>query len=115
MTNKPSKKYTIYFARQWLEEVLTMCRAFRGFLYHLRTSGHLNSRYTAMDCEVSEMTVENLLRIEVNLAMQMDEKDFYQHWEQLGRMIYLFADEHGDEFNRQYSKKHKTKNVKTEK
>jgi len=81
----------------------------------LRTSGHLNSRYTAMDCEVSEMTVENLLRIEVNLAMQMDEKDFYQHWEQLGRMIYLFADEHGDEFNRQYSKKHKTKNVKTEK
>lgn len=38
-------KYTIYFARRWLEEVLTQCRRMEGFLNHLRRDAHLNSRY----------------------------------------------------------------------
>ena len=93
MNNKQTDKHTVYFARQWLEEVLTMCRKTKGFLYHMRTSGHM-SYY---------------LRIEINLAMIDTEEDYLKHWMDLGKMIYQFASEYGDEFNEQYAKQQKPK------
>ncbi len=96
---------SIYFARRWLEEEFTQCRRIKGFLHFLRTSGHLHSRYTSFEFDEKKYTVENLLRIEVNKAMELDEKAYFEHWNRLGKMVYDFANEHGDEFNEQYGKK----------
>ena len=43
MNNQQSDKHTVYFARQWLETLLTWCRGRRGFLYRLRICGHMHS------------------------------------------------------------------------
>jgi len=51
-----------------------------------------------------DLSVENLIRIEVNKAMIQDYDDFMEDWKKLGEMIYSFADEQGDEFNKQYKK-----------
>ena len=87
--------------------MLTQCRALRGLLYMLRTHGGLNPRYTKID-EKADLTVENLIRIEVNKAMMQDCDEFMRQWNKLGKMIYTFGEEYGDEFNKQY-KKTKTK------
>lgn len=105
MNNKQNLKHTIYFARRWLEDVLTACRGIKGFLYNMRTSGHMSWRYTSMECQPDDLTVEQLLRILVNMAMIMDEADFQKLWQRLGTSIYHFADEYGDEFNRHYARK----------
>lgn len=92
-----------FFPRLWLEEVLTQCRAVVGLLRQLRTDGGLHPRYTLMDDD-HDLSVENLIRIEVNKAMIQDYDDFMEDWKKLGEMIYSFADEQGDEFNKQYKK-----------
>ena len=97
-------KYTIYFARRWLEEVLTQCRRMEGFLNHLRRDAHLNSRYTSLDFDVKKYTIEKFLRIEVNIAKEFDKEEFYEHWQHLGDMIHNLAIKHGDQFNRQYER-----------
>ena len=91
-----------FFPRLWLEEVLTQCRAVVGLLKQLRTDGDLHPRYTLIDDH--DLSVENLIRIEVNKAMIQDYDDFMEDWKKLGEMIYSFADEQGDEFNKQYKK-----------
>lgn len=91
-----------FFPHLWLEEVLTQCRAVVGLLRQLRTDGGLHPRYTLIDDH--DLSVENLIRIEVNKAMIQDYDDFMEDWKKLGEMIYSFADELGDEFNKQYKK-----------
>ena len=49
---------------------------------------------------------EHLLRIEVNKAMELDETQFLKYWIHLGKIIYVFANEHGDEFNKMYENHH---------
>ena len=100
-------EHIVYFPRQWIAEVLTQCRALRGLLYMLRTQGGLNPRYTKFD-DNQDLSVENLIRIEVNKAMIQNYDEFMRQWNKLGKMIYAFGDEYGDEFNKQY-KKTKTK------
>ena len=104
MNNKQTDKHSAYFARQWLEEMLTMCRGIKGFLYHLRISGHMSWRTTSFDKTSSHLTIEVFLRIMVNLAMVRTKGEFFERWNRLGNMIYAFANEHGDEFNEQYAK-----------
>lgn len=96
--------FTTYFPRQWLEEVLTQCRIVAGLLSQLRTEGGLNPRYTKIEDD-NCLSVENYLRIEVNKAMIQDRKGFMKDWNRLGEMIYTFANDQGEEFNRQYKKK----------
>ena len=65
-------KHTVYFARQWLEDVLTQCRQIAGLLQHFRTNGHINARYTSLNMEdedIRKYKLEYLLRIEINKAM----------------------------------------------
>ena len=76
MNKNQRAKHTIYFARRWLEEEFTQCRRIKGFLHYLRTCGHLHSRYTSFVFDEKKYTVENLLRIEVNKAMELDETEF---------------------------------------
>jgi len=95
------------FTRQWLDVVLSHCRRMRGFLLHLRTKGHLNPRYTSFD-DKHKLDVEKFLRIEINLSMMMDRDEYFKHWTEMGTMIYEFANEYGDEFNKIYETK-KTK------
>ena len=90
-----------YFVRRWLDHVLIRCRSVRGFLQHLRTYGHMNSRYTSLDDNIM-LDIETFLRIVINLAMVMNKKDFNNFWMELRNMIYEFADEYGDEFNKAY-------------
>ena len=62
------------------------------------------------------MSVENLIRIEVNNAMIQDYEEFMRQWDKLGRMIYTFGNEDGDEFNKLYkrndTRKYKMSNLK---
>ena len=106
--------HSIYFARRWLEEEFTQCRRIKGFLHFLRTSGHLHSRYTSFEFDEKKYTVENLLRIEVNKAMELDETAYLEHWNRLGRMVYEFANMHGDEFNKQYGRNENQNENETE-
>ena len=65
-------KHAVYFARQWLEDVLTQCRQIAGLLQHFRTNGHINARYTSLNMEdedIRKYKLEYLLRIEINKAM----------------------------------------------
>ena len=109
MNNKQRDKHIVYFARQWLEEVLTMCRKTKGFLYHMRTSGHMSYRKTLFNISPGKVSIEDYLRIEINLAMIDTEDDYLRHWTDLGKMIYQFASEYGDLFNEQYAKQQKPK------
>ena len=109
MNNKQTDKHTVYFARQWLEEVLTMCRKTKGFLYHMRTSGHMSYRKTLFNISPGKVSIEDYLRIEINLAMVDTEEDYLKHWTDLGKKIYQFANEYGDQFNEQYAKQQKPK------
>lgn len=106
MNKIKSTKNTIYFARRWLEEEFTQCRGIKGFLRFLRTNGHLHWRYTSFDFDEKKYKVEHLLRIEVNKAMELDETQFLKYWIHLGKIIYVFANEHGDEFNKMYENHH---------
>ena len=51
------------------------------------------------------LDIETFLRIVINLAMVMNKKDFNNFWMELRNMIYEFADEYGDEFNKAYETK----------
>ena len=109
MNNKQTDKHSVYFARQWLEELLTMCRRTKGFLYHLRRSGHMSYRKTSFDNTADHLTIEDFLRFMVNMAMVHTAEEFFKYWNILGEMIYEYANEHGDEFNEQYAKHNKPK------
>lgn len=104
MNKQQRPKHSLYFARCWLEEEFNQCRRRRGFLHFLRVNGHLSWRYTSFNFDEKKYTVANLLRIEVNKAMELDEPEYMNDWMRLGKMIYDFANEHGDEFNRMYEK-----------
>lgn len=104
MNKQHKTEHTINFTRQWLDVVLSHCRRMRGFLLHLRTKGHLNPRYTSLDDKIM-LDVETFLRIEVNLSMVMDRDEYFKHWTEMGTMIYEFANEYGDEFNKIYETK----------
>jgi len=105
MNRHHESKYSVFFARRWLEEVLIQCRRMKGFLHFLRKVGHLHYRYTSFDIDEKKYTVENFLRIEVNMAMVLDESEFYKNWSKLGRMIYDLANNNGDEFNEKHEKR----------
>ena len=51
------------------------------------------------------LDVETLLRIEVNMAMEQDREIFMAQWNKLGVIIYDFANEQGDDFNKLYERK----------
>lgn len=102
MNGKQKPKH--HFARQWIDEVLVRCRNVRGFLLHLRTKGHLNERYTSLNDEIM-LDVETFLRIEVNLSMVTDREAYFEHWTEIGTMIYEFANEYGEEFYKIYETK----------
>lgn len=104
MNNKQSDKHAAYFARQWLEELLTWCRGRRGFLHRLRTCGHMHGRISSNNQNISKFSLQTLIRLLVNIALECTEKEFMELWNKLGIMIYQYADEHGDEFNEQYAK-----------
>ena len=104
MNNQQSDKHTVYFARQWLETLLTWCRGRSGFLYRLRICGHMHGRMSSSELDVGKFTLEKLLRVAVNIAMECTEKEFFELWTNLGHMIYRYAEEHGDAFNEQYAK-----------
>ena len=104
MNKQRKPKHTVYFARQWLEDVFIHCRSLKGFLLHLRTHGHLNPRYTSLHDETM-LDIEKFLRIEVNLSMVEDKDDFLNHWMKIGIKIYEFGNEHGDEFNKLFMSK----------
>jgi hypothetical protein len=95
--------FITFFPHRWLAKMLTQCRTVVGLLQQLRTEGGLHPRYTMID-DNNNLSVENLIRIEVNKAMIQDCKDFMYDWNKLGEMIYSFANEQGDEFNKQYKK-----------
>jgi hypothetical protein len=103
-------KHAVYFARQWLEDVLTQCRQIAGLLQHFRTNGHINARYTSLNMEdedIRKYKLEYLLRIEINKAMWQEKDKFMEHWNALGHIIYEYSDKYGDEFNKQYESKRK--------
>ena len=103
MSKRQKSEYVILFPRRWLAEVLTQCRTVGGLLSLLRNEGGLHPRYTKIDCD-HDLSVENFIRIEVNKGMIQDYNAFMKQWKELGEMIYNFANEHGDEFNKQYKK-----------
>ena len=37
--------------------------------------------------------------------MMMDRDEYFKHWTEMGTMIYEFANEYGDEFNKIYETK----------
>ena len=104
MNRRQKNKLAHYFARRWLEEVFTQCRRIEGFLRHLRMSGHLNCRYTSFDFDEQRYKAESFLRIATNMAMVLDEQEFFEVWDRLGQMIYEEGSNHGDEFNEIYGK-----------
>ena len=55
MNTQQRKEHTVYFARQWLEKVLTQCRQVKGMLKHFRREGHLNYRYTSLKMDNEEI------------------------------------------------------------
>ncbi len=101
-------KHSSLFSRQWLEEVLIQCRRVKGLLFHFRSQAHLNPRYTLYDTEI-DLDLDTILRIEINKAMVQDENQFMVEWNYMGKMIYEYGNEHGDEFNKQYEKTLKRK------
>lgn len=106
MNNFQHYKHTTYFARLWLEKVLTWCRRRRGFLYRLRTCGHMHCRLTLLGKDPQKISIEDFLRIQVNMAMEFTKEEYFEQWNELGNMIYSLAEESGDEFNEQFCRKH---------
>ena len=96
----------ICFPQQWLNVVLTQCRAVGGLLRHLRMAAGLHPRYTKPDAHI---TLDQFIRIELNKGMLQDHSDFMHDWDILGELLYEFGYEHGDEFKKQ----HKRMNTKT--
>ena len=51
-------------------------------------------------------TIENLIRIMINWVMMFDSyEEFQRVWEKLGRLLYDYSNEHGDEYNDKFRKK----------
>lgn len=51
-------------------------------------------------------TIENLIRIIINWVMMFDSyEEFQRVWEKLGRLLYDYSNEHGDEYNDKFRKK----------
>lgn len=51
-------------------------------------------------------TIENLIRIIINWVMMFDSyEEFQRVWEKMGRMLYDYSNEHGDEYNDKFRKK----------
>ena len=87
-----------------LQEVaLTQCREVGGLLRHLRSAAGLNPRYTKVDSDKA-IGFDKFIRIELNKGMLQDEEDFMKDWINLGKLIYGFGNECGDEFNLLYKK-----------
>ena len=109
MNTQQEQKYTKYFARQWLEDVLIHCRSCRGFLLQLRIKAHLNSRYTSLS-NGKMLDMEKFIRILVNMVMVFGREEFMKIWIKLGEIICDFAEHHGKEFNDMYGKAKNKKN-----
>ena len=90
------------FPQRWLNTVLTQCRTEGGLLHHLRNEAGLHPRYTKIDAHVS---FDQFVRIELNKGMLQDYKRFMRDWNALGKLLYKFGNEHGDEFNKQYKRR----------
>lgn len=51
-------------------------------------------------------TIENLIRIMINWVMMFDSyEEFQRVWEKMGRLLYDYSNEHGDEYNDKFRKK----------
>ena len=99
MDNGQKEETISSFPQRWLAIMLTQCRAVGGLLHFLREGAGLHPRYTNIDNKKSFL-LNHFLRIEINKGMFQDYTKFMDEWNTLGELIYKFANEHGDEFNK---------------
>lgn len=112
----------------------TLLRSFRRYMLHLRQKSimdftkkwlhfidqHLHEKKVWTKVSVNahmsrkqmknilqgKGTIENLIRIMINWVMMFDSyEEFQRVWEKLGRLLYDYSNEHGDEYNDKFRKK----------
>ena len=76
----------------------------KGRVSRLVVVGHFNGR-VFNPAKFLKQNFMMLVRILVNLSMELTEKEFLAWWNDLGRTIYDFGDSSGDTFNSMHQRK----------
>ena len=76
----------------------------KGRVTRLTLIGHFNGR-VFNPVKFLEQNFMMLVRILVNISMEVTEKEFLAWWNELGRTIYDFGDSFGDAFNSMHRRK----------
>lgn len=76
----------------------------RGRVRRILLVGHFNGRVFNID-NFKKQNFLMLVRILVNISIELGDKNFLEWWNELGQKIYHFGENFGDSFNMQHQRK----------